>query len=1496
MAQTTIGSILIDVEVDTQKLIAGFDKAEKTVNKSTINMKKAMASINAQKLALDGVVAFTSAIKGSIDAAEGLSKISKNLSMNVQDLSRLEYASNVAGVSMQSLETAISAMNKSTSDFKEGGTGAASKAMDELGISVEFARKNFTDTNTTFSFLLEKLGNVESATLRSKLAQDLFSQSGTDMVRLASMGATELQRLGDEGERVGTVISDSMAKNASEFNNNIEKLSQNVTGITNDFTNEMLPTLNEMSGYIVEHILSHKEDILEFGYDVGRTVQLIVNGYETLFLGFKTGQLEAVITFKSTIEDAINYVMKTITETNNYWANTWIGEKLNLSKMEFTEIVIDEGALQKELEETKKGLVMLGVENQKLTEDILNNTLAQQTFTKEVENSTQKQKEQLAQIKKEAQIEPSSNLSKKVATGGGTSFSKEELDAEQSLYDEMLKEIESEEAKRIEKEQALSNAKIALADQEGQQLADIYLKHMSPMEKFSIEFEYEENLLLKYFEEGSEVMKRFYAESEKRASELRNTTAKSYEGISGSDWMPNLDGKSKAIVDVAKAMGKVQEENAAWNKFKAENNEASEDEEKHNQNLVSLYGDLSGAMAASFEEGSAAAIAFGTVQKSMALIDGVGAVIKAWNSAAFPYNMVSVIPTVVGVASLLSEIGVAFNGGAGGGGGGISQTEKNQNTIDATYNPVTDRLDAQIKLLESIDNKSGTASQASMNKAKVEYDKSLASYANEKAYEMHGSIKQGWGAEGLRGETFDALTEQLGFSLGTLGKGYDTSTNSMVDTDALEVDRQAISDPDNFIALLEAFNSGYIDSLTSDWYVLFDKGWKDTNMNASEFAKSQLEAMTAEYQGFVSDFAKAIFDSRGELMDAKETLENLHDAISGTDDYEKARLKKAQDIVDGLKGKKSFSEYLSDEAQNISNLDGILSKVTEDGTTYEDILVSQDPAKLKLQNEILSEIQDTTNQVFDEGGKSVLNYIESIELVGEAEKAIVEERKSLEDEYFNLTATTQEIRAKELEALDDSNKALQERIWLYEDEQEILNEKKNLQQQVFDLIATEDEQRTATLMGLNEANRIYQEFIWAVEDAQEAKEKALNEEKEIIDQELKDIAENISTLEGAFGNIEQTIEKFKGTLTDSKASLSDYYLFIGEALTLSATDNYEAYSESLSKAIEASDALYNEENFASENDMRFAQMVALNQFESLEDTTMTQIDVLKEIEKNTSDTAQRIELALKSMGVSITSAVNAAIAKNPEYTDIPNSAKEEAMNYSSSNFKDRVYAAYRAILGREPDDNGMDWWLTTGVSKGLINEEMSQIDLYSTMAKGANNKKDVYSAVDWLATNIPQQGQGQALAAKAQANGIIGRDELLDMLYKYGVGHGAGSNTYWYTGEGSVYEGTELVNSFIRGAAAAGDTYRPFATGGYTGDGNPLEYAGWVHKQEYVLNAKTTSDLGLNHGGLGVFAKMQETTQKLYKKIEELTDITEMQAEMIRNINKRDERIYREGA
>lgn len=103
---------------------------------------------------------------------------------------------------------------------------------------------------------------------------------------------------------------------------------------------------------------------------------------------------------------------------------------------------------------------------------------------------------------------------------------------------------------------------------------------------------------------------------------------------------------------------------------------------------------------------------------------------------------------------------------------------------------------------------------------------------------------------------------------------------------------------------------------------------------------------------------------------------------------------------------------------------------------------------------------------------------------------ISEERAGLDLRLLELTGTETEylaeVRRRELEGLDASNRAIKERIYALEDEARIAEERAGLDLRLLELTGTQAEYvaaiRERELEGLDASNRAIQERIWALED------------------------------------------------------------------------------------------------------------------------------------------------------------------------------------------------------------------------------------------------------------------------------------------------------------------------------------------------------------------------------------------------------------------------------
>lgn len=107
------------------------------------------------------------------------------------------------------------------------------------------------------------------------------------------------------------------------------------------------------------------------------------------------------------------------------------------------------------------------------------------------------------------------------------------------------------------------------------------------------------------------------------------------------------------------------------------------------------------------------------------------------------------------------------------------------------------------------------------------------------------------------------------------------------------------------------------------------------------------------------------------------------------------------------------------------------------------------------------------------------------------------DRENLQSQLFALQGDTEALRAQELKGLSENNKKIQEHIWRLQDEADaaakaaqIESERNGLLQQLYTLEGDTEALRALQLEALDESNRALQEEIWALQDQQAAADDA----------------------------------------------------------------------------------------------------------------------------------------------------------------------------------------------------------------------------------------------------------------------------------------------------------------------------------------------------------------------------------------------------------------------
>ena len=341
-----------------------------------------------------------------------------------------------------------------------------------------------------------------------------------------------------------------------------------------------------------------------------------------------------------------------------------------------------------------------------------------------------------------------------------------------------------------------------------------------------------------------------------------------------------------------------------------------------------------------------------------------------------PYTAAARVAIMIG---LMVAAMAMFGGGGGGGGGGsgMSVTEKNVQGIEDKYNPVLGKLDRQIELLEAID-RNGSSSALSVERASTTFDRDYEIFVEESLAKMFTVLNADYGGPG--GGAYIAANERRVEE----ALGFNVTDSYARHSGATVVDKATLREGYNFISLIEGFFSGLLTGSTVSGHhagayeAMLDMGWEQAGRTPRQQYEANINSMISDYQDLVSEFTLSLLDSMNDLADAAADFEEAFDSITGSAYFELKRLEQAYTDIDRLRGEKSFADYLFDEVANIEAAQNFL--------TEEDIelLLLEDPTKLKEQIDLVKRLEEQTGITFDNGAKDALNYLESIDLVSEA--------------------------------------------------------------------------------------------------------------------------------------------------------------------------------------------------------------------------------------------------------------------------------------------------------------------------------------------------------------------------------------------------------------------------------------------------------------------------------------------------------------------------------
>lgn len=273
-----VGSLRISLGLDSAQFQTGLKNAQTGLQRFAGFAKTAGLAIGTALLAAGGVVAV--AMKGIIDEADKMSKLSQSLGVPIEELSKLAYAAQLADVDIDALSKGLKRLSAGMLDSTESATGPAARAFAMLGVSATDASGKLRPANQVLEALADRFAKLEDGPAKTAIAMRLFGKSGADMIPLLNEGSAGLREMYAEAEELGIVLDEETGRAAEAFNDNLTRLGKVKDGIVTKITAGMLPALASMTNGLV--VVAKNSDLLKrVGGALGRVIQFLATAAVT---------------------------------------------------------------------------------------------------------------------------------------------------------------------------------------------------------------------------------------------------------------------------------------------------------------------------------------------------------------------------------------------------------------------------------------------------------------------------------------------------------------------------------------------------------------------------------------------------------------------------------------------------------------------------------------------------------------------------------------------------------------------------------------------------------------------------------------------------------------------------------------------------------------------------------------------------------------------------------------------------------------------------------------------------------------------------------------------------------------------------------------------------------------------------------------------------------------------------------------------------------------
>lgn len=247
MSGAVLGAIEVQMLLDLARWQNDVTNAGRVMDQGMAKIKSSVSGALGGLMAGLSVAAFTTWIKGAIDAGDATKEFSQKTGIAAKDVAGLQLAFRQGGVDSEALATSIGKLGK---QMVEGNA-----AFKTLGVETRNTDGTMRDVMDVMYDTADAFAGIEDGAAKSALAQEIFGKSGAALIPTLNEGSEGMRQMAEMADKLGLTISAETAEAADKFNDTLDLLGQGSQGMARQVAAELLPTLNSLAGTLLKNKL-----------------------------------------------------------------------------------------------------------------------------------------------------------------------------------------------------------------------------------------------------------------------------------------------------------------------------------------------------------------------------------------------------------------------------------------------------------------------------------------------------------------------------------------------------------------------------------------------------------------------------------------------------------------------------------------------------------------------------------------------------------------------------------------------------------------------------------------------------------------------------------------------------------------------------------------------------------------------------------------------------------------------------------------------------------------------------------------------------------------------------------------------------------------------------------------------------------------------------------------------------------------------------------------